>query len=167
MSIKILKDINNIPKLRKNLSKMKKKEVQAGVFGQGQQAMIAAVHEFGVNIRVTNKMRAYLRSIGIFLKDDTKYIRIPERSFIRSGWDKNEKKINKAIEKHMNDVLQHNVDSEVFLEALGTMIEGHLKDYLVKLKTPPLAEVTKRRKGSSNPLIDTGSLLDSITHKVK
>ena len=39
-------------------------------------------------------------------------------------------------------------------------------DYLTDLKTPPLAESTIRRKGSSNPLIDTGQLRSSITWQV-
>ncbi len=45
---------------------------------------IAWVHEFGCTIGVTEKMRAYLHSQGVNLKKSTRYIRIPERSFLRA-----------------------------------------------------------------------------------
>ncbi|WP_422444373.1 phage virion morphogenesis protein [Thermoanaerobacterium sp. DL9XJH110] len=52
----------------------------------GQQLVnIAAIHELGdgnggdLYIKVTPKMRAYLHSQGLHLKESTKYIRIPRR----------------------------------------------------------------------------------------
>ena len=50
---------------------------------KGQEANIAAVHEFGCTIRVTQKMRAYLHHNGIHLKTSTQYIHIPARPFLR------------------------------------------------------------------------------------
>lgn len=50
---------------------------------KGNEANIAAVHEFGCTIQVTPKMRAYLHHQGIHLKASTQYIVIPPRPFLR------------------------------------------------------------------------------------
>lgn len=166
MSVKIT-DINKIPDLIKNLSNANNKTIEAGVLQEGKQAMIAHVHEYGVDIVVTERMRAYLHHIGIHLRKDTTHIRIPERSFIRSGWDNHEDEIMDEIESFVGDLLERGVDARTFLDMIGTKIEGKLKYQLQEVSDPPLSSVTIENKGSSNPLIDTGSLLDSITHRMK
>lgn len=50
---------------------------------KGDEANIAAVHEFGCMIRVTSKMRAYLHYQGIHLRASTQMIYIPPRAFLR------------------------------------------------------------------------------------
>jgi hypothetical protein len=57
------------------------------------KAWISAVHEYGVKIRVTERMRAYLASQGLHLRKSTTVITIPERSFLRSTTDEQEEKI--------------------------------------------------------------------------
>lgn len=58
--------------------------VKRGVKNKGGEeiANIAAVHEFGATVPVTEKSRAYLHSIGIHLKASTQFIRIPPRPFL-------------------------------------------------------------------------------------
>lgn len=46
-------------------------------------AELGAIHEFGATINVTDKMRAFLHTIGIHLKKDTTTVVIPTRSFLR------------------------------------------------------------------------------------
>lgn len=166
MAVKISDD-NNIPKLIEKMSGMKNRKIEAGVLEDGEQAMIAFVHEYGMDIAVTPRMRAYLHYQGIHLRKDTTHIRIPERSFIRSGWDENEADIHKKIEYFFGDVLDLNIDAEVFLDKVGKEMEGKLKKHLVELSSPPLSDWTTEKKSSSNPLVDTGSLLDSISYEVK
>lgn len=50
---------------------------------KGDEANIAAVHEFGCTIQVTPKMRAYFHYQGIHLKASTQFIVIPPRPFLR------------------------------------------------------------------------------------
>lgn len=45
---------------------------------------IAWVHEFGCTIRITSQRRKTLGSRGVNLKPNTRYIVIPERSFLRA-----------------------------------------------------------------------------------
>jgi len=101
------------------------------------------------------------------LRDDTTHIRIPERSFIRAGWDNHKEDVEKRIKRFLPHVMELEIDLDTFLEAVGKEVEGRLKRFMKKLHYPPNSSFTIRRKGSSNPLIDTGALLDSITHKVK
>ena len=172
--MKIIRDDNKIPELIKRLERLESKRIEAGVFAGKKHpdsdidlADLAKIHEYGVTIEVTPEMRAYLHSIGLHLRKDTTHIRIPERSFIRAGWDNNKADVEKRIERFLPKVMELDIDLDAFLEAVGKEVEGRLKKFMKKLHYPPNSSFTIRRKGSSNPLIDTGALLDSITHKVK
>lgn len=48
-----------------------------------EEAMIAAVHEFGCTIPVTPKLRAYFHYQGIHLRTETVSLHIPSRKFLR------------------------------------------------------------------------------------
>ena len=52
------------------------------------------------------------------------------------------------------------------LEGVGLVASGQVQQYMTELKTPPNARSTIRKKGSDNPLIDTGALRASVTSKV-
>lgn len=52
------------------------------------------------------------------------------------------------------------------LTRIGLWIEGEIKQRIANGIDPPNAETTIERKGSSTPLIDTGQLRSSITHRL-
>lgn len=166
MSVKISDD-NKIPELIEKLTGIKNRTIEAGILEDGEQAMIAHVHEYGVDIGVTPRMRAYLHHMGIHLRKDTTHIHIPERSFIRKTADEDMDAIADKIETLLPDVIDNNIDAEAFLKMAGLELEEKMKDKLVEVSDPPLSDVTIERKGSSNPLVDTGSLLSSISYRVK
>ncbi len=58
-------------------------------------------------------------------------------------------------------------DFKAFLEAAGQEAANIVKDYVVDLDTPANAPSTIKKKGSDNPLIDTGQMVNSITHQVR
>ncbi|AIY89894.1 phage virion morphogenesis protein [Geoglobus acetivorans] len=60
-------------------------------------------------------------------------------------------------------------EKEGILIAAGSFLEGKVKEKITQGDPdwPPLKPETIRRKKSSKPLIDTGRLRDSITHKVE
>ena len=76
---KTVKD--NFPDMIKSLEALNGKKVNVGCI-RGDSQWLAAIHEYGCNIRVTSKMRAYLHHKGIHLKPTTTVIRIPERKFL-------------------------------------------------------------------------------------
>jgi len=93
-------------------------------------------------------------------------VTIPERSFLRSGFDENVDKITRKIGRMMNDVLRFGVSPDEFLEAIGLEFAGLIQKKLRGIKSPPNHYSTTLTKGSSNPLIDTGRLVGAIRHKV-
>lgn len=91
---------------------------------------------------------------------------IPERSYIRSGFDDRLPKIEKEALKLLKKVLLMEITPRMYFDLLGDYIVGQIKDYMTKLSSPPNSSITANRKGSSNPLIDTGRLRQSITYRV-
>lgn len=161
-------DKNYIPKLKRKLQYLSEHEVHVGIFGDDDSfvLMIARVHEFGVSIEVTPKMRAWFAYQGFPLRADTTEIRIPERSYMRGGYDSNEDDIFRHLETYLGQVIDFDLAEEAALERVGIKVQTVLQKYLTELSSPPLSGMTVKRKGSSNPLIDTGRLRQSITYKV-
>lgn len=93
--------------------------------------------------------------------------RIPERSFVRASFDEKEKLLKRTIDRLWQGVLAGRLTPGQALHLLGQMHEGHVKEKIVDLKEPPNAPSTIKKKGSSNPLIDTSQMLNSVRYKVE
>lgn len=166
MGVKVTIKTDKLKSMQKATEKLKGKTVEVGIFG-GEEAWLAAIHEYGCNIKVTPKMRAYLHTQGLHLKESTEYIKIPERAFIRNGYDKGIGEVEKMIDQVLGLVLEDKMDSDEFLKTVGLLLSSKIKDYAVELKIPKNHEFTIERKGSSNPLVDTGDMIGAITYRVK
>jgi len=127
---------------------------------------LAKIHEYGVTINVTDKMRGYLASQGLHLKKSTTTIHIPERSFIRNGWDSNANEILNRIERLVADVV-HGKSVSHLTDGTGDLVVRALKEYAKDLDSPSLHPFTIERKGSTDPLIDSGGMVGSIDYEVK
>ena len=92
---------------------------------------------------------------------------IPERSFIRSTTDEERKNVDRLIDKGLDKIKQGHGDVRDVLDRVGLYMTAKIQKKIVDLRTPPNAPATVARKGSSNPLIDTGQLRQSITHITK
>lgn len=168
MSVTI-KDTNNSDRLLKSLKKISKEQIRVGVFGSddAEMVMIARVHEFGTDIKVTDKMRGWFAANGYPLKKNTTKITIPERSFLRSGHDESVNDITNKIEDLLPSVLEGNVNPELFMDMIGREFAGMIQKKLRNLRSPSNSQMTVERKGSSNPLVDSGRLVGAIRHEVK
>lgn len=144
-----IKSVNNIPKLMKVLNELESYAVEVGIFGDGEYGMIARVHEFGTTIQ-TKKAT----------------IVIPERSFMRSTFDEKEKEWSKFILKQLQNVLDFKTDVQTMLGRLGAKMVADIQEKITDIRTPPNAASTIAKKGSNNPLIDTGGLRMRITYRV-
>ncbi|MGY3186451.1 hypothetical protein [Lysinibacillus sp. TE18511] len=142
-------DKNNTVRLKAVLKELKEYSVEVGIFGSDEYVMIASVHEFGATIR---------KGGGT--------ITIPERSFIRTTFDeKNEEWFN-FFKKQIKRVIAFEMDPKTSFERLGARMVGDIQKKITDLDAPPNAPSTIAKKGSSNPLIDTGGLRMRVTYKV-
>lgn len=172
MGVKV-KDTNRIPRVMKQVSGGVRLDL--GIFGENADKKakgtditlggLAEVHEFGVTIEVTEKMRNFLHYKGIHLKKSTTSITIPERSFLRSGWDENGDELVKKLEKLFLQAFQKGTDLDRLTDALGLEAKGKLQKYARNLSRPANHPATQDSKGSSNPLVDTGAMIGAIDYK--
>ena len=89
-------------------------------------------------------------------------IKIPPRPFFRNAIDNN---MQKWLDFLGRDLVNTN-NAELSYNRLGEMARGDIVESITQLDTPPNAPKTIARKGSSNPLIDTGFLRANVTFKV-
>lgn len=137
-------------KVVKNLKAMGRKggvSVLVGVRGKegAEQVLIAAVNEFG-------------SSDG----------RIPERSYLRSTVDENRDRYLKALEAASRAGEAQGPGT--LTRELGKVAQvavGDIQRKIRDLDTPPNAPSTIRKKGTDNPLIDTGRLRQSIDWEIE
>lgn len=93
----------------------------------------------------------------------------PVRSFLRVPFAKNAKAINEFIAKQFNDVCFKGVTADKALNLVGVYTSNISKDAFATSgdgEWAANAPQTIKAKGSSKPLIDTGTLRNSITWQV-
>lgn len=164
MGVKWTTKTNDLPEIAKTLTALNGKSVKVGAF-EGENAWLAGIHEYGCNITVTPKMRAFLHANGLHLSDSTRVIRIPERSFLRTGHDANADRILKQTERALGQVIAGKMSIDDMLDLYGEQMATAIKTFARDLRTPPNHPYTIDKKGSSNPLVDTGQMIESITWK--
>lgn len=165
MGVKWTTKRNRFPEMGRAAAELDGRHVNVGVFGE--QAWLAGIHEYGCKIKVTDKMRAYLHSQGLHLKASTEYITIPERAFLRNGYDANKAEVIENAEGALPAVLDGSLGTDKLLEMIGQTLSSDIKDYARELDSPPLHPFTAKQKGSSNPLVDTGGMIGAITYEVE
>lgn len=106
-------------------------------------AMIAAVHEFG-----------------------SQDGRIPERSFLRSGLTNHLPDLTRLNEVNIQKIARGGFTVLTALRQLGAFAASKVQDEIVRGDFTPNAPSTIKAKGSDKPLIDSGSLRQSITYRV-
>lgn len=91
--------------------------------------------------------------------------RVPARSFIRSTMDEKKQYFVNLTKRALTQIL-FGADIVKSMNIIGLGISKEIQKKITDIRTPPNAPSTVRRKGSSNPLIDTGRMRASIRHKV-
>lgn len=62
--------------------------------------------------------------------------------------------------------IEKGLPTDQIMEQVGAIAAGATQQYMTDLREPPNAKSTIAKKGSDNPLIDSGSLRASVTYKV-
>lgn len=92
---------------------------------------------------------------------------IPSRSFIRSTADEKRNDWNRTADAVLGRILSLQSTPEQAFSLLGERAQADIKQKVISLREPPNDPATIRRKGSSNPLIDTGAMLAAIRYAVR
>jgi hypothetical protein len=156
---------NGFPEMKKQIELIKGTGVEVGVL-KGEHAWLASIHEYGLDIEVTPEMRAFLHGKGLHLRKDTTHIKIPERSFLRAGYDTNRDTVLKKASALLADVTAGKMTVRSCYQAVGLELSNKIKDHARDLKDPPNHPFTQDQKGSSNPLVDRGDMIGGITWRV-
>ena len=90
---------------------------------------------------------------------------IPERPFFRNALAESERSVGRILQAGL-DTKKMVVDEQL-AGRVGAHVQGKIQDSITSLKEPPNAPETVRRKGSSDPLLDTGTLRNSVAWEVE
>lgn len=88
--------------------------------------------------------------------------KIPARPWLIPGVESATRDIADAIA----EAVEAGATLDDTMNQIGAFAAGATQQYITDLKQPPNAAYTIAKKGSSNPLIDTGSMRASVTWKV-
>lgn len=196
--MEIFDDNEQLMRLQRELDELDRYAIEIGVFGSDDSfyAMLAYVHEFGMQIRAKKKYLAIpTKAAGLKRPADfgnelfkpkgknvlavakgnggievmfilKESVNIPERSFIRSTFDEKNDAWMDYLESQIERVCELEIKARDVFERLGGIIAGDIQKKMNDLHTPKNAPLTVANKGSSNPLIDTGQLKQHVTWKV-
>jgi hypothetical protein len=89
--------------------------------------------------------------------------RIPERPFFRRAMRNNRDKYAATLRAAAPSIFTGQVQPASVLHRLGIMAQGDIQHEIDVTYVPPNAPATVVRKGSSHPLIDTGSMRRAVT----
>jgi len=91
---------------------------------------------------------------------------IPPRPFIRGFVDGKREQIAKTLEKLANLVTGGKLKADVAMARLGEYGQSGVKSYIRAGDFTPNADSTIAKKGSSKPLIQNGTLRNSIRYQI-
>jgi len=91
---------------------------------------------------------------------------VPERSFIRSTHDENLLQIASMKKRLLKKMLDKKMGIRKALNVLGQFMKKEIQAKIVNLRSPANAPSTIKRKDSSNPLIATGQMRQSVDYEV-
>lgn len=142
---------NGFNKYKEAFKKLNSKKVAVGLFETAGKKVITRgiVNEFGTENAGKNKN-----------------VTIPERSFVRSTYNKNYKKVAKDFTKIAKNISRGNYNVNAKLKEIGLKQELEIKKTINSLKIPSNALSTIKNKGFDNPLIETGEMRDKVSSKL-
>ena len=70
------------------------------------------------------------------------------------------------MEEQIKQVILGNITGQAYLENIGTFVVKRIKSTIKNGNFTPNKESTLKRKKGSSPLVDTGSLINSISYMI-
>lgn len=91
----------------------------------------------------------------------------PARPFMRGTIENQTSKIERSCESHLRDAIESGSDAKQCCNAIGSDVKGFMQMEIRNGEYAENAPSTIAKKGSSNPLIDTGRMRQSVVYKVE
>jgi len=162
VKVKYKTKADGFPSMKRRLDVVNGTGVEVGVL-KGEHAWLASIHEYGCDIPVTEKMRVFLHYQGLHLSSETTQISIPARPFLAPGYDKHRDEVLKKAGMMLADVAAGRMSAGALYSGVGIELSDKIKDYATALASPGNHPFTTDRKGSGNPLVDSGDMIGGIT----
>lgn len=124
---------------------------------KGGKFALVGIHESAGMAASGEFSMATLGAVQHFGNED-----IPARPWLDVGVEQGTKEYLDIIEEGIADGLTQ----DQILNQVGAAAAGYVQQYITDLKSPPNAPSTIKKKGSDNPLIDTGAMRSSVTWTV-
>ena len=84
---------------------------------------------------------------------------------MRTAYEENSKRIVTQTERAVGAVLSGKMTVDNLLDLYGQQMSGAIKKKIRDINSPPNSSATILAKGSSNPLIDSSSMIEGVTWK--
>ncbi|QKN86312.1 neck protein [Yersinia phage vB_YenM_636] len=165
----VIKSPNALEDIRKAIGK---NAISVGIHadtgnhdGSKEQVTVAQIYwwmEFGFHHAKGNFSvlpRPTLRPT--FISNKAKYFKAME-NIAKAVMEGNATKSGKGARTGKRGNMIGKANVRQLMGRLGQVVEADVKNAIVSLRTPPNAESTIKQKGSSNPLIDTGQMVNEV-----
>ena len=93
--------------------------------------------------------------------------RIPARPFVSTAFDENRDDLHAMKSRLWDGLMMGRIGADQAAALLGEHHQGQVQEKITSIRTPPNAASTVEQKGSSNPLIDTGQMRQSVRYEVE
>lgn len=124
---------------------------------RGNKYVTVGIHEDAGNVEDGSMTQAQNGALQNYGND-----KIPARPWLLPGVESATQDIVDTIASG----IEHGLPNDQIMEQVGAFAAGATQQYITDLRDPPNAPYTIEKKGSDNPLIDTGSMRASVTYKV-
>lgn len=94
-------------------------------------------------------------------------VTIPERSFLRAGYDGNKDKLAEACQRAVRRVILGELTADQACHNIGVAAVGMIKRYMHTIQPPKSNLTLQSSPGKTATLVQTGRLQNSITYEVK
>lgn len=95
--------------------------------------------------------------------------KIPARPFFRTSTKDNDSRsiIQSRVNDEVSKVLHGDIQPSTAFERIGLFVKGRIQRSTTSGNWVSNSEATIRKKGSNKPLVDTGTLVNSIDYEVE
>lgn len=95
------------------------------------------------------------------------HVRIPARPFLRKAFYDNQRKYRRLVKVGIDEIIYDDKKGHDLLVKLGKTGVSDVRESIKRWTKPGNAPLTiDNKRGTNNPLVDTGSLIKHVTYKI-